>query len=176
MTIIVLAVLMAIAMPNFRSVILQNKLSSQSNELLAALQYARLESMRRNVRVTVCQSANGTSCASSAAWAGWLVFADTDRDGSPDAGEPIRVGTLVAPTVMSASSNITNSRFNFYPDGLAREGATGSSLLNARLRYCAAATNLSPNARYVTVVSGSRIITEQANGGSTCAATLPNPS
>ena len=161
-TVVILAVLMAIAIPNFRGVIMSNKLSSQSNELLAALQYARSESIRRNVRVTFCQSANGTSCSTNAAWTGWLVFADSNRNNTADADEAIRTGTLVDPTQLVESSNISSDRFNFYPDGLARKGVSGSELLNAKLRVCVKGTDslIKPNSRDLNIVSGSRMSIE----------------
>ena len=169
-TIVVLAVLMGIALPSFRKVIVSNKLSSQSNELLAALQYARMESVRRNVHVTFCQSANGTSCATSITWAGWLITADSNRNNVDD-DAAIRTGTLIDPAVLAASSNISSYRFDFYPDGLARKGVSGSELLNARLRICVKGSDIQirPNARDISIVSGSRMFIEQ-NQSATCAA------
>ena len=170
-TVVVLAVLMGIALPSFRGVIVSNKLSSQSNELLASLQYARSESVRRNVRVTFCQSANGTSCATSVTWAGWLIFADSNRNNTADADEAIRTGTLIDPTVLAASSNISGYRFNFYPDGLARKGVSGSELLNARLRVCVRGSDsqIRPNSRDISIISGSRMFIRQDQSAA-CAA------
>jgi len=53
-TIAVLAILLAIGIPSFASLIASNRLTSATNELVAALQTARTEAIRRNVRVTVC--------------------------------------------------------------------------------------------------------------------------
>lgn len=75
-TITVMAILLAIALPSFRDVIHRNQVSSASNALLASLAYARTEAINRGQLVSMCPSANGTSCtaASNAFDPGWLVY------------------------------------------------------------------------------------------------------
>lgn len=170
----VLGVLLAIAVPNFRSVIQGNRLSAGSNELLAALQFARMESIRRNVRVTVCQSGDGLTCTTSGNWAGWLVFADENRNNTPNGNEPLRMARTAPSVIVRDSAAITSDRFNFYPDGLARTGVAGSALLNARIRTCVTGTSVRPNARDVAIVAGSRMSVLQVSDNSTCTATVPN--
>lgn len=75
-TITVVAVLLAIAVPSFRDVIRRNQLSSASNELLAALSYARTEAITRGQLVSMCPSADGTACTvnGKAYEPGWLIY------------------------------------------------------------------------------------------------------
>lgn len=72
----ILAIFAGIAAPNFRELITQNRMTSQANDLLAALQFARSEAITRGRRVSICPSNNGTACTNSAWQGGWIVFAE----------------------------------------------------------------------------------------------------
>lgn len=171
-TIAVLAILVAIAAPSFQGLINSNRVTSSANEMVAALQFARSESMRRNVRTTLCQSGDGTSCSTGDTWPGWIVFADLDRDDVPDAGEVMRVGVVAAPLQLANSSNIASNRFSFRPDGMAR--SSGTALLNAALRVCMKTNTPPENARDVEIGSGSRIRVASINATTACT-TPANP-
>ena len=75
-TIAVMAILLAIALPSFRDVFHRNEVSSASNALLASVSYARSESITRGQLVSMCPSADGASCTTSgtAFDPGWLVY------------------------------------------------------------------------------------------------------
>lgn len=77
-TLIVLAVLLGIGVPNFRDFIRNSRLSSAANDLLADLNLARSEAVKRRVPVTLCKSTDGTSCATdnAAPFLRWIVFVD----------------------------------------------------------------------------------------------------
>jgi|GEM_PF-190272 len=86
-TIVVLAVLAAIALPNFRSLIQRNAVSTQVNGLLAALQYARSEAITTRSFVSLCArkpTANGADneCVpgNRTLDGGWLVYTTTAAD------------------------------------------------------------------------------------------------
>ncbi|MGY6587091.1 MAG: GspH/FimT family pseudopilin [Wenzhouxiangella sp.] len=92
----VIAILLSIAVPNFRTAIQNNRVATQGNELVTAFQLARSEALKRRAPVIVCASANGTSCGG--AWnAGWIVAEDSGQPGTtnfvPVADGPIRVWT-----------------------------------------------------------------------------------
>jgi len=77
-TIAVVAILAAIALPSFTSMIQRNGVNSAGNRLMADLGYARAEAATRGTYVSVCPSTNGTSCSGSAAWeSGWIVYTYT---------------------------------------------------------------------------------------------------
>ena len=81
------AILLAMAIPSFERLMRTNRVSSATNSMLAALDLARSEAIRRSGVVTVCRSTNADApnpaCSSAAAggyadndWAsGWIVFA-----------------------------------------------------------------------------------------------------
>lgn len=66
-TLTVLAVLLGIAVPSFRSLIESSRLTSQANDLLHGLQTARSEAIRRNTAVRFCSTT-----------AGWNVYPAPD--------------------------------------------------------------------------------------------------
>jgi type IV fimbrial biogenesis protein FimT len=90
-TISIAAILMAIAAPSFISIIQNNRMTAQYNELLAHLSLARSEAISRDNRITVCQSSaadKDTCSGESNNWhAGWIVFVDVANFNTLDAGE-----------------------------------------------------------------------------------------
>lgn len=82
--IVVMAILTALAVPSFRTMVINNQVRSFTNNLYASLLLARSEAIKRNTNVTVCASSNGTSCTGS--WsAGWITVV----------GTPSAVGSIV---------------------------------------------------------------------------------
>jgi len=101
-TIAVVAILAAIALPSYTSMIQRSDVSSASNRLLADLGYARSEAATLGTYVSVCPSTDGTSCSGSAAWeSGWIVYtytpghavANTAFDHSDDTNQLLRYTT-----------------------------------------------------------------------------------
>lgn len=91
MTVMTIVIVLAVlAAPSFNDAILSNKLTSFANSFIASSQLARSEAIKRNATVTVCRSANGTSCATSGTWQqGWIVFQDANANGSIDGSETL---------------------------------------------------------------------------------------
>ncbi|MCX7514765.1 GspH/FimT family pseudopilin [Frateuria hangzhouensis] len=76
--IIVLAILTSIALPNFRDFSRRNTVTSQSNAILADLQYARNDAISRRVITQICASTDGTACTgSNELEGGWVVYRET---------------------------------------------------------------------------------------------------
>lgn len=110
-TIAVLAILLTIALPSFRTAIQNNRLATQGNDLVTAMQLARAESLKRRRPVIVCASSDGATC--QGAWTdGWIVAEDDAAAGStsPTLGQVIRVwGPLRGETTVDSA--ITLMRF-----------------------------------------------------------------
>lgn len=90
---VIVAILMAVGIPSFRYVTTDNRMSTEANELLGDLQYARSEAVREGQTVTVCvaQSTSPTSPSCAAAgttnWEkGWIVFGDANGNQAIDSG------------------------------------------------------------------------------------------
>jgi prepilin-type N-terminal cleavage/methylation domain-containing protein len=83
------AILAAIALPSFASFIDEQRLRAVTNELVADLNLARSEAIKRNTRVLVCPKAGQSQnyCdPNTKNWKnGWVVCYDVDQDGSCDA-------------------------------------------------------------------------------------------
>jgi type IV fimbrial biogenesis protein FimT len=92
-TLVVAAILLAVAAPSFRDIIQNNRLTTEINTLSASLNLTRSEAIKRGSPVTLCKSNDfdaSPSCVSAANWHdGWIVFDDIDSDGALDAGETI---------------------------------------------------------------------------------------
>ncbi|MDW3094942.1 MAG: GspH/FimT family pseudopilin [Gammaproteobacteria bacterium] len=81
-TILIASLLLTVGVPSFASLIANNRITSQANELVSGLNLARSEAFTRGQRVTICSSTDGDSCAADTDWAtGWIVFNDADGDG-----------------------------------------------------------------------------------------------
>lgn len=107
-TILVMAVLIVLAIPNYRTFILNNQIIAESNQLIGDLQFAREEAIRRGKNVNVTAAASGG--AGDEFGGGYIVWFDSDNDGTRDAGEELRV---VPAAVSDVSVNSVNDRANF---------------------------------------------------------------
>jgi len=87
-TLSVIGIMAAIATPSFSDLIQDNRLTTRSNELLAAVALTRSEAIKRGENVVICQSSTQSSCGgSNNNWhQGWMVFVDDDAQGDFDAG------------------------------------------------------------------------------------------
>ncbi|MBN8480628.1 MAG: GspH/FimT family pseudopilin [Xanthomonadales bacterium] len=97
-TISIMAILAAIAFPSFSYSLRNNRVGTQTNELLAALNYARNEAVTRGRGVTICAAdtstgAMPTDCGSASDWkTGWMVFLDSSTGSSaPTVGDRLRM-------------------------------------------------------------------------------------
>jgi len=183
-TLAVAAVVLSMAVPSFQSVVNGNKLAGTANELMASLQVARMEAVRRGQRAGVCLSKDTNdgvdATCSDADIDGWIAFVDENGDGDFDkAGDAlIRVSTLPAAVTLSANpglgGGVSGRPIVFRPDGLARDepggGGPGTGLLDAVVRVCIATNRPAENARDVAIASGSRVTVSNFDGGGACAA------
>ena len=109
-TLVVAAILATIAIPSFWNTIQSNRATTEANELVTALHYARSEAIKRGARVSLCPSTNQTGCTGGTNWAnGWIIFVDTAAsDGSAAAvGEVVRVwNALSSSTSLSGPASM----------------------------------------------------------------------
>lgn len=80
-TLLLAAIVLSYGVPGFRSLILNNRQSTQMNNFLTALMLARSEAVKRHQSITLCKSANSTSCTNAGGWEqGWIVFNDPNNN------------------------------------------------------------------------------------------------
>lgn len=89
-TLSIAAILATIAIPSFQSMMVESRLSTQSNEFLTALHYSRSEAIKRGIRITLCKSSNGDECTTAGGWQdGWIVYSDGGAAGTIDGNDQI---------------------------------------------------------------------------------------
>ena len=90
-TLAIVAVLSMVAAPNFVAFKRNSELTSQTNSLVAALNAARTEAMKRNLDAYVIPAGGSNQWSN-----GWVVFADLDRSGTYDVTKDFTVLTQPA--------------------------------------------------------------------------------
>ena len=120
---LLIAILLALATPSFREFSRSNQVTATNNDLVTALNLARSEALRRSTGVTVCSSADGTSCGSAGDWkSGWIVFEDAAATGviaSDDKVVQKWSATSNGDNVVTVDKNI-----QYQPTGTAAASAT----------------------------------------------------
>lgn len=145
----VVAILAGIAYPSFTGIVNGYRLNSQADELVTSLHFARTEAIRRNARVSVCGSANGTTCGGS--WTNILTVVEAS-------GAVLRAHNVKAPVQISSAAG----RITYRADGLA------ATAVNTTLTVCMPTTRPAQNQRRVTLASVSRVAVTRASGNGAC--------
>jgi type IV fimbrial biogenesis protein FimT len=114
-TLTIISILAAIAIPSFKYVTTSNRIATEVNRLLGDMQFARAEAIKEGQSVTVCVSSDGLTCTGTTNWHnGWIVFMDTNNNGAVDGGEQV-LRTQVAFTggdTFVADQGFTRAIFN----------------------------------------------------------------
>jgi len=157
LTLVIAATLIGVAVPAFRGLINSNRVLTQSNDIVAALNLARSEAITRNATITFCGAATATSttCATSTTpWVAWVVL---------NGSTLVRGGDINSfNSTLKVTSNLTNATMTYSSDGLARTG--GSLVVAQNIQVCTTFTKIDKNIYTVTPGSGSRIATTTSKG------------
>ncbi|MCB1909600.1 MAG: GspH/FimT family pseudopilin [Rhodocyclaceae bacterium] len=184
MTLTIFGILLMVGVPALRGFIVSSDLTGQANDILAAINLARAEAVRRGQRVIFCpvQTAAGVpstdTCTDPGAdsWPGWMVFVDSNSSGAHDPNEEVvRAGTLGGGSVLSKSSLSLSGAANrivFRPDGIAKAHG-GLTIQQVALRICDPSGASAHNLRDIVLTFGSRVSVSRATDA-TCA-TPANP-
>lgn len=155
-TISILAILSVVAVPTFNNVIHSNRLSNYSGTFASGTQLARGAAIKTNAPAVMCMSSDGSSCATTGSdWdVGWIVFQDTNGNGSLDAGEAIlqvqqALNTDYVVSVLATSSTTVLRSLTFQATGV---GSTG-----ADIKICRATPSVDTNQRQLTLTTTGRI-------------------
>jgi type IV fimbrial biogenesis protein FimT len=126
----IVAIVATIAVPSFNDLIVQNRLSSQTNELIAGVGLARTAAIETNSGGGFCP-ANASQSGCGGSWQnGWLVWADANGNGNADPDEVLSVGTVNEKDLLAGLPEI---RF----DGRGRRESPAPGAGNATLRLSA---------------------------------------
>lgn len=109
------AILVAAAIPNFQTLLMNNRMTSVANEVLGAVSFARMEAVKRGRTVHLGRR-DGSS------WVGGIVvWSDADGDNTWDTGEEIR---LWSPLHNESTLTSTQTRLIFNALGRVDNGNT----------------------------------------------------
>jgi type IV fimbrial biogenesis protein FimT len=118
-TLTVVGILAALAVPNMRPFIQNNRLTAASNDLLRSFQLARTEAIKRQQNVVVCASTDPTAANPTCTYGpfgGWIVFQDTNANWQTDGGEAV----LERHNLLDSSITVKTDK-----DGIESYAATG---------------------------------------------------
>ena len=159
-TVAVASILLATALPSVRTLIQNERVSTQLNTLVLSLNYARSEAIKRDLPtgVVVCPSADQLSCSGTSAWnQGWIVRARP--------AEPPLQGALplAGANTLIEASGLTS--ITFLPNGLV-SAAAAFTLCDSRG---------AAHARDIEVSASGRIVSSPTQGRSLAGAALSCP-
>jgi type IV fimbrial biogenesis protein FimT len=129
MTLIVLGLLAALAVPSFMNLIRGNRLTSSVNEMVAMMQTARMAAVSNRVSVAVCPSADGATCTTAM---GNRWIARMTKNGVTTV---LRDSTLHSNIVVKSSANLSGAsganknKFTFLPSGFSKAGTSTEGTL-----------------------------------------------
>jgi len=102
-TLAIAAILLAVGMPSFSGIIKNQEIQTAARDFLAALNLARSEAIRRNMRVDLVPAEDGTDWGK-----GWVVFVDRNNNLKPDTDEEIIFTHGPFPAYLTIKSNLTD--------------------------------------------------------------------
>jgi len=86
-TVSIMAILLGIGIPSYKSVMTSIRMSGEINAVVADMNFARSEAIKRGQNVFVCPSINQTTCSGALDWSqGWLVSFGTAYSATPTTG------------------------------------------------------------------------------------------
>jgi type IV fimbrial biogenesis protein FimT len=137
-TVAVAGTLAAIAVPNMRDFMRNNRLSSSANDMLRSVQVARSEAVKRQRVMTACASSNpdaADATCSDGALSGWIVFQDSNTNWNRDPGDATEV--VIDRKSVPAGVTVLNDntgKFSYNPTGFAT--STPGQVPTSRVVIC----------------------------------------
>jgi len=161
----ILAILAAIAVPSYRYVINSGQVSADMNALIGTLQLARAEAIKRGLTVIVCASSNSINpvnggagasrpgCTGVTTWqVGWFSFVDANNNGSFDGADSLIAvqGPLASRNTLVADNGTSSVTFN-------RQGFVSGLAANAVTLTLSPASNAAVQKRCLAIGSAGRL-------------------
>jgi type IV fimbrial biogenesis protein FimT len=116
MALTVLGIVMAIAVPSFREITANSRVSAATNDFVTALTIARSEALKRGSITRICSSTDQANCSGSNNWeTGWVVFSDLNNNAAVDADELVQVWL---PLTAGTTALGTASDLAYSPNGM----------------------------------------------------------
>jgi type IV fimbrial biogenesis protein FimT len=118
-TVAIASVLLSIAAPSFRDMSIRNRLAGYSNDMIAAINFARSEAIRVGRPISICSSSDQETC--SGGWSdGWIIFRNDNGDDAVDDDEPVlKVYSAVSDNYSMGADDGLGTAIMFRRDGSA---------------------------------------------------------
>ncbi len=125
----ILALLTTLAAPSWRTFMASQHHSIAVNELMTALRFTRSEAVKSGLRVTACTRVGAAQECNGNNWSdGWLIFIDSNNNGSREIDEKIIRQHEALNLLVSATGNRRVRKYISYtPLGVTR-GANGKRI------------------------------------------------
>ena len=143
-TLTLVAILLAFGVPSYKTFVANNRMTAQYNQVLASLNLARSEAVKRGSSVTICKSSDGASCDTGGNhWEeGWIVFADTGTIGSAAGDTILQVAghlkgdNTLRPSMAAGSATAFDNYVTFKGSGIAYGSGGGATGQAGSLALC----------------------------------------
>lgn len=158
--VVVAAVLLAVAVPSFKSITISNKLNTAVNDLVGSLNTARMEAIKANASAQFCSNASssngsdsqGAKCTTQTV--GAVVLATGSTLTVVRAGSPIP-----APLIISSSA----TAIRFSGDGIGHAVGNTAPYQGTVADICTSSTSTN-NHRIIKMTSGTILETSPSSG------------
>lgn len=117
-TLTIVALLLTLGVPSFRDFVMNNRLTTSTNEFVGALNLARSEAIKRSEWVTICSSNDQATCTASSWDSGWIIKV-TSND------ELLRVFSALPGSVTLTDTGALTS-FQYAPSGFIEGGGANT--------------------------------------------------
>lgn len=121
LVILVGGIIMAIAIPNFRSMQRSNCMTTSTNQMIVSLNLARSEAAKFNDNINLTAASGGN--ATNEWGAGWIVWRDVDNDNTQDADEIIYRNDIDCGS-LTVNDTGNNTTYVYRSDGFINNAAT----------------------------------------------------
>lgn len=129
-TLSIAGILTAIAIPSFTETIKSNRITTQVNQFVSALNFTRSEAIKRGVRVSMCKSSDAVTCMKDGAgsnWSqGWIIFTNQDSDGVFDGGDEtiLKIQDGTQNQITMTGNSLVDDMISYLPNGVISASGT----------------------------------------------------
>ena len=132
-----IAIILAVAVPSVTNIIKDNRLATQLNAVISDIHFARSEAAKRDIRVIMCRSVDPTNATPACSgsdqdWSdGYLIFTGEDGNNTYQAGTDtlLRIGLPAQQGVNIKTSLTWNNNLEINPTGTLNEGSVATMAL-----------------------------------------------
>ncbi|MGH8530742.1 MAG: GspH/FimT family pseudopilin [Nevskiales bacterium] len=176
-TLSIVAILLSLSV-GMQELVMNNRRAAAINEFIAAINFTRNDAITRGQQVSMCRSANQTSCANGAGWEdGWIIFLDRtnpgvlddadpwDADPAEPNGEVLKIHGPVTGLTLRGNANVANF-ISYNAGGSAFTPPTNGTIMACDSRGLGTAPNF--HARRIVIATTGRMNTIKAKAGDIC--------